>query len=155
MTGGGGALDASAANLGNISAPISGAGAVEIAMSVSDDRAVKFSAANSYTGSTTILAGAELVFGANGSIDESGTAKGASVTVSGTLDVSGAQTSTGAVTTLTLNTLTDTGTIDLGANSLIVAGTSNISGAVTSTGLGGVQFGAVGGTLAATHDHGI
>ena len=119
-----------------IGAAIFGNGAVTI-----DAGAVAvFGAADTYTGVTTIAGGLEL--GANGSINDS-----AGVTLSGSLDVSGAETSTGATTTLILNTLADTGVIALGANTVEITGASTIGGAVT--GAGGLQIGPVGGAVAA------
>jgi fibronectin-binding autotransporter adhesin len=118
--------DSGAATIGVISAPITGAGGITTATSSAP---LVLSAANTYTGDTTIVAGTTVALGANGAILDS-----AAVDVAGTLDITGAQTGTGGVTFVTLNALSDTGTITLGTNSIATTGVSAISGAVNGTG---------------------
>lgn len=82
-----------------------------------------FTAANTYTGTTTIASGATLALSGSG-----GTAKSSSVTANGTLDVS-------AVTLPTIASLSGSGTVALGSQTLAFTnGSTDFSGAITGAG---------------------
>ena len=102
---------------------------------------------NTYMGETTLKAGTTLSLGANGSIASS---SGVQINATATLNLLGAETSTGGVVTETLTDLTGAGTVNLGSNSLILAGgsvskpaafTGNITGSGNVTVSGDVSLG--------------
>ncbi len=119
-------------NAVTLATALTGTGGVTIANSGSGG-ALIFSAAESYSGATTINSGATLALSGGGSISDSSV-----VTVNGTFDISAGPTLANRITTLAGG-----GSVVLGGNALVVtAGSTEFSGAINGAGAGYLEIAA-------------
>lgn len=113
-----------AGNSTTFGSEISGAGNITIANSGAGGSVTFDSNKNSYTGSTTVDAGATLKLTSKGAIDSS-----SGLTANGTFDISG------GANNVTITDLSGNGTVDLGSNTLKISGaTGTFAGGILGTG---------------------